>query len=102
MKQLEVVIMGQSYTLSCPDEDDARLLEAVEHVDATMCKIKKSGKVHARERIAVLAAVNLAFELFVQDDINHADVVVNGLDASSSHSAKLDALLKRLDDALDG
>ena len=63
MKQLEVQIMGQSYLLGCPDGGDARLLEAVERVDTAMCKIRESGKVRARERIAVLAALNLAFDL---------------------------------------
>ncbi len=63
MKQLEVQIMGQSYLLSCPEGGDARLLEAVERVDTAMCKIRDGGKVRARDRIAVLAALNLAFDL---------------------------------------
>lgn len=63
MKQLEVQIMGQSYLLSCPDGGDVPLLEAVERVDTAMCRIRDAGKVRARDRIAVLAALNLAFEL---------------------------------------
>ncbi|NDP39142.1 MAG: cell division protein ZapA [Rhodoferax sp.] len=63
MKQLEVQIMGQAYLLGCPDGGDARLLEAVEKVDTAMCKIRDGGKVRARDRIAVLAALNLAFDL---------------------------------------
>jgi cell division protein ZapA len=63
MKQLEVQIMGQSYLLGCPDGGDSRLLEAVERVDTAMCKIRDGGKVRARDRIAVLAALNLAFDL---------------------------------------
>ncbi len=63
MKQLEVQIMGQSYLLGCPEDGDARLLEAVERVDTAMCKIRDGGKVRARDRIAVLAALNLAFDL---------------------------------------
>ena len=63
MKQLEVQIMGQSYLLGCPEGGDAKLLEAVERVDTAMCKIRDAGKVRARERIAVLAALNLAFDL---------------------------------------
>jgi cell division protein ZapA len=63
MKQLEVQIMGQSYLLGCPEGGDARLLEAVERVDTAMCKIRDAGKVRARDRIAVLAALNLAFDL---------------------------------------
>ena len=63
MKQLEVQIMGQSYLLGCPEGGEAKLLEAVERVDTAMCKIRDAGKVRARERIAVLAALNLAFDL---------------------------------------
>ena len=57
MKQLEVKIIGQSYLLGCPDGGDARLLDAVERVDNAMCKIREAGKVRARDRIAVLAAL---------------------------------------------
>jgi cell division protein ZapA len=63
MKQLEVQIMGQSYLLGCPEGGEQRLLQAVEKVDTAMCKIRDAGKVKARDRIAVLAALNLAFDV---------------------------------------
>ena len=63
MKQLEVQIMGQSYLLGCPEGGEGRLQDAVEKVDTAMCYIRDAGKVRARDRIAVLAALNLAFEL---------------------------------------
>ena len=44
MKQLDVQIMGQSYLLGCPEGGEARLLDAVEKVDAAMCKIRDAGK----------------------------------------------------------
>jgi cell division protein ZapA len=62
MKQLEVQIMGQSYLLGCPEGGEQRLLEAVEKVDTAMCRIRDAGKVKARDRIAVLAALNVAFD----------------------------------------
>jgi cell division protein ZapA len=62
MKQLEVQIMGQSYLLGAPTGGEQQLLTAVEKVDTAMCKIRDAGKVKARDRIAVLAALNLAFE----------------------------------------
>jgi len=100
MKQLEVQIMGQSYLLGCPDGGDARLLDAVERVDTAMCKIRDGGKVRARDRIAVLAALNLAFDLSDQST-QHA---LASADISPSlpgqPSAKLATLLTRLDDAL--
>jgi cell division protein ZapA len=61
-KQIEVQIMGQSYLLAAPVGGEARLLDAVERVDSAMCKIRDGGKVKARDRIAVLAALNLAFD----------------------------------------
>lgn len=63
MKQIEVQILQQSYLLACPDGQESRLLEAVERVDTAMTRIRDAGKVRARERIAVLAALNLAFEI---------------------------------------
>lgn len=62
-KQIEVQIMGQSYLLGCPEGGEGRLLEAVEKVDTAMCRIRDAGKVKARDRIAVLAALNLAFDV---------------------------------------
>ncbi|SFD98960.1 cell division protein ZapA [Paracidovorax konjaci] len=63
MNQIEVQIMQQSYRLACPEGQQERLLQAVERVDSAMTRIRDAGKVRARERIAVLAALNLAFEL---------------------------------------
>ena len=108
MKQLDVQIMGQSYLLGCPEGGETRLLDAVEKVDAAMCKIRDAGKIKARDRIAVLAALNLAFEL--------SELEANALKSSRSAAAtatrgpasaaealaqpQLSALLQRLDNAL--
>lgn len=55
--------MGQAYVLGCPDGGEVHLRQAVARVDAAMGKIRDSGKVKARDRLAVLAALNIAFEL---------------------------------------
>ena len=62
MKQIEVQIMGQGYLLGCPEGGEDRLHMAVQKVDEAMCKIRDAGKTKARDRIAVLAALNLAFD----------------------------------------
>jgi len=106
MKQLEGQIMGQNYLLGCPAGGEARLLEAVERVDTAMCRIRDAGKVRARDRIAVLAALNLAFDLG-----EHTGTVpgpgVAGDDAQAGRAAAeqndgimLTSLLDRLDRAL--
>ena len=63
MKQLEVHIMQQSYMLGCPEGQEARLMAAVKHIDDAMSAIRDAGKIRGRERIAVLAALNIAFDL---------------------------------------
>ena len=63
MKQVEVTILGQSYLLACPEGGEALLQAAVAAVDREMSGIRDAGKVKARERIAVLAALNLAYRL---------------------------------------
>jgi len=100
MKQLEVQIMGQSYVLGCPDGGDARLLEAVERVDTAMCKIRDAGKVRARDRIAVLAALNLAFDLADQHAPATSTHSAGAVGANAVPTQKLSALLARLDEAL--
>lgn len=100
MKQLEVQIMGQNYLLGCPDGGDTRLLEAVERVDTAMCKIREGGKVRSRDRIAVLAALNLAFNLTDQSTPQPLPAVAAGATLPDKRLEQLDALLARLDDAL--
>jgi cell division protein ZapA len=63
MKQVEVQIMGQGYVLGCPEGGEERLHQAVQSVDQAMSRIRDAGKIKARDRIAVLAALNLAFDL---------------------------------------
>jgi cell division protein ZapA len=63
MGQLEVTILGQGYVLACPPGGEALLTEAVTRVDREMSAIRDAGKIKARDRIAVLAALNLAYQL---------------------------------------
>lgn len=104
MKQLEVQIMGQSYLLGCPENGDARMLDAVNRVDIAMCKIRDAGKIKARDRIAVLAALNLAFELPERTAPAPQDTApvaaASDLSATNTKQPQLDALLHRLDSAL--
>ena len=104
MKQLDVQIMGQNYVLGCPENSEARLRSAVEKVDAAMCKVRDAGRIKARDRIAVLVALNLAFELLepapaapVSSTSQAADKTFAAIDTSEP---QLSALLQRLDGAL--
>ena len=98
-KQLEVQIMGQSYLLGCPEGGEDRLHAAVEKVDAAMCKIRDAGRIKARDRIAVLAALNLAFD---QVDATSSRGAAEPVAATPDGPAgdRLAGLLQRLDQVL--
>lgn len=99
MKQLEVTIMGQSYILGCPEGGERALLEAVGNVDQEMCAIRDAGKVRARERIAVLAALNLAYVLAERPLATPASAPAPA-PASPASDVDLAALVARIDEAL--
>jgi cell division protein ZapA len=89
MKQVEVSILGQVYLLTCPEGGEALLASAVAAVDKEMTGIRDAGKVKARERIAVLAALNLAYQL-----------AERGPAVSDGPGVDIDDLLQRVDKAL--
>jgi len=62
-KALDISIMGRTYKVTCPDEEREALLKAVSYLDQKMNEIKASGRIGNAERIAVMAALNIAHEL---------------------------------------
>jgi cell division protein ZapA len=106
MKQLEVQIMGQSYLLAAPEGGEQQLLTAVERVDTAMCRIRDAGKVKARDRIAVLAALNLAFETDRVSaaagipSFSAADAISASGNGHNDNDPRLAALIAKLDQAL--
>ena len=62
-KTIEVSILGRSFRVACEEGEREALLQAVAYLDAKMGEIKKAGKVNGADRIAVMAALNIAHEL---------------------------------------
>jgi len=111
IKQVEVQIMSQTYLLACPVDGEEALREAVAKVDAAMCRIRDAGKVKARDRIAVLAALNIAFDASHRDPSlafrNSSFGTPDGSDGAASDTGlppatekSLRQLIERIDAAL--
>lgn len=62
-KTIEVTLLGRSYRVACSDQEREALLRAVAYLEGKMNEIKLAGKVAGTERIAVMAALNIAHEL---------------------------------------
>jgi cell division protein ZapA len=101
-KALDVNIMGRSYKVTCPDEEREALLQAVAYLDQKMAEIKSGGRVANVERIAVMAALNIAHELLearAQRDAPAAPAADGGFDAAEV-KRRMAAMLAALDQAL--
>ena len=114
MSQIEATILGQSYALACPPDGELLLREAIAIVDREMSAIRDAGKVKARERMAVLAALNLAYQQAEaaarkgaqtsapQRQAAAAEGTVNSTHSAGDSSPDIDIehLIRRIDEAL--
>jgi cell division protein ZapA len=58
-----VRILEKEYQVACPVEERADLLDSAEYLNAKMRDIREGGQVIGLDRIAVMAALNIANEL---------------------------------------
>jgi len=65
METVQAKILGRDYSLACPPAERATLEAAVAHVGQLAGRIQGSGKVSGNEKIAIMAAIQIAAELLV-------------------------------------
>lgn len=63
VKNIDVTILDRQYRVACPDDERENLMASVAYLDQKMREIKEGGKVSGTDRIAVMAALNIAHEL---------------------------------------
>lgn len=88
-----VVILDKDYQVACKPEEKAALLAAAQELDARMRSIRSQGSLVGSERIAVMAALNLCYELqcLKQDQQQHEQLQA-GLERMS---AQLESMLSQ-------
>ncbi|UCH49430.1 MAG: cell division protein ZapA [Betaproteobacteria bacterium] len=60
---MDVTILGRQFRVACTEDEQQELLKAVSYLDGKMREIRDGGKVIGVERIAIMAALNMAHEL---------------------------------------
>ena len=63
-----VKILDKEYQVACPEEQEPHLVVSAKYLDKQMRGIRDSGKVIGLERIAVMAALNISYELLQASD----------------------------------
>jgi len=61
-KGLQINIMGREFRVACAENEQQGLLEAVDYLNRKMHEVRDRGKVIGLERIAIMAALNIAHE----------------------------------------
>jgi cell division protein ZapA len=61
-----IQIMDKDYTVACPPEEKEGLLESAKLLNERMREVRDSGKVMGTERMAVMAALNLIHEVYLE------------------------------------
>jgi cell division protein ZapA len=93
MVTLDVSLLGREYKFACKEGEEAELREAVEFLDRRMREIRESGKTNSTERIAVMAALNLAHDFQRDRSSLSAEPAAN----ASSTSIDAPAARRRID-----
>ena len=92
--QVSVRILDKEYQVACPAEERTDLLDSAEILNNKMREIRDSGRIVGLDRIAVMAALNMA------NDLMHAQVRDQQLEGN--YSERLKSISERVDNVLGG
>ena len=91
-KTISLKILNKDYQVICPEGLEEQLQEAAEHLDLKMREIKNLGRIIGIERISIMAALNIAHELFSYRRQKESYV--------TSVKEQIDRLQNKIDEAL--
>ena len=92
MMSISIDILGKSYTIKCSDSEAVLLQQAAKRIDKEMREIKESGKAVNIDKLAIMTALNMAYQLLsLQQDKDHSMLSIN---------QRINELQEKLDDAL--
>lgn len=93
VRPVTITILEKEYLISCREDERDQLHTAVAFLNDKMRELKNSGKVVGTERIAVMAALNLASELLARS--SESEELTGTVDATIRRlSNKIDAALQ--------
>lgn len=61
-KGMAIQIQGREYRVACPEGEEKQLLASVEYLNRRMKELRDTGRVTGNERVAIMAALNIAHE----------------------------------------
>lgn len=97
---LDIKLQGRTYSVACPPEEREALLEAANLLDARLAEIAQKTR-STGERLAVMAALNLAHELTAARRAQAPAAVAEKTAESSFDSSELKRRIRAMEARLD-
>lgn len=72
LSSVNIRVLDKDYTVACPDGEQTSLMASADLLNKKVQEIKERGSIIGSERIAVMAALNLAHEFLAADKENSA------------------------------
>ena len=91
-----VKILDKDYQVACPEDQEAELIVSAKYLDKQMRGIRDTGKVIGLERIAVMAALNISYELLQASEQTDPGADKPGVESVIRLNRKLDDALYQL------
>lgn len=89
-----VELLGKFYSIRCPEPEQKSLQEAASYFNEKMLEIQRAGTAINLERIAIMAGLNIAYELLREDQ--HKSSLVDKINRKiNSLQEKMDAAINR-------
>jgi cell division protein ZapA len=93
---VSITILDKEYLIACPEEERHDLMRSADYLDRKMREIRDAGKIIGTERIAVMAALNLAHELLT----GKSDGVAGSDSIDPAIAQRIRSLQHRIEEAL--
>lgn len=92
---MTISLLGREFRVGCPEGEEKRLLASVDYLNRKLKEVRDTGKVSGNERIAIMAALNIAHELMSNEGKGSAP----SFDASS-YKRRIVAMQETVESAL--
>jgi len=94
-KGLAIQLLGREFRVACPEGEEKQLQSSVEYLNRRMKELRETGKVTGNERIAIMAALNIAHEF-----LSHKSAKGAGSVDGADIRRRIAAMQETLDSAL--
>ena len=89
---LSVRILEKEYQIACTEDERDDLVKAARYLESKLKEIAGKGKIIGSERAAIMAALNIAYDMVLSE---------NAISQQSTHERRLESLQREVQEVVD-